>query len=111
MLKTRVIPTLLFKDHGLVKGKKFNSNRGVGSVIPAVKIYNLREVDELIFLDVDITNSNKNLNLDIVFNEKRLNGVKRKITDCSIAKSYGWKHLYSLDEGFDLTLKDFLKKK
>ena len=66
MLKTRVIPTLLFKDHGLVKGKKFNSNRGVGSVIPAVKIYNLREVDELIFLDVDITNSKKNLNLDIV---------------------------------------------
>ena len=41
MLKTRVIPTLLFKNNILVKGKKFNSNR-VGSALPAVKIYNLK---------------------------------------------------------------------
>lgn len=66
MLKTRVIPTLLFKNNILVKGKKFNSNRGVGSALPAVKIYNLREVDELIFLDVDVTNLKNKLNLDVV---------------------------------------------
>ena len=66
MLKTRVIPTLLFKEHGLVKGKRFDSNRTVGTAVPQVKVYNLREVDELIFLDVVATNHNKKPNLSIV---------------------------------------------
>ncbi|MBN8195901.1 MULTISPECIES: imidazole glycerol phosphate synthase subunit HisF [Thalassospira] len=52
MLKTRVIPTLLFKDFGLVKGKKFDSWRRVGSAMQAVSVYNMRDVDELIFLDI-----------------------------------------------------------
>ncbi len=52
MLKKRIIPTLLFKDFGLVKGSGFNNWRRIGPVLPAVKVYNNREVDELIFLDV-----------------------------------------------------------
>ena len=52
-----------------------------------------------------------NFEADIVFNEKKPNGVKRKIIDCSIAKSYGWKNIYSLDKGLDLTLEDFFRKK
>ena len=48
MLKKRLIPTLLYKEGVLVKGKKFISNRKIGSVIESVKVYNLREVDELI---------------------------------------------------------------
>ena len=59
MLKVRIIPTLLFKDFGLVKGVKFDSWRRVGSVMQAVKVYNLREVDELIFLDIAATNDNR----------------------------------------------------
>lgn len=55
MLKKRIIPTLLFKDFGLVKGSGFNNWRRIGPVLPAIKVYNTREVDELIFLDV--TNS------------------------------------------------------
>jgi cyclase len=55
MLKTRVMPTLLYKDFGLVKGLSFDSRRRVGSVMQAVKVYNLREVDELVFLDVTAT--------------------------------------------------------
>lgn len=52
MLKTRVIPTLLWKQFGLVKGVGFDSWRRVGPVLPAIKVYNQREVDELILLDI-----------------------------------------------------------
>jgi cyclase len=43
---------LLWKTFGLVKGVAFDSWRRVGPVLPAVKVYNQREVDELILLDI-----------------------------------------------------------
>jgi cyclase len=52
MLKVRIIPTLLYKQFGLVKGVGFNSWRRVGPVLPAVKVYNRREVDELMLFDI-----------------------------------------------------------
>jgi len=55
VLKVRVIPTLLWKDFGLVKGVGFNSWRRVGPVLPAVKVYNARDVDELVFVDITAT--------------------------------------------------------
>lgn len=53
MLKVRVIPTLLYKSVGLVKGIGFDAWRRVDTVLPAIKVYNMREVDELILLDID----------------------------------------------------------
>jgi len=64
MLKTRIIPTLLWKDHGLVKGKSFDSWRRVGTVLPAIKVYNSREVDELILVDITATKENRDFNYD-----------------------------------------------
>jgi len=55
MLKIRVIPTLLWKNVGLVKGVGFDSWRRVGTVLPAIKVYNTREVDELVLLDISAT--------------------------------------------------------
>ena len=55
MLKVRIIPTLLWKDFGLVKGEAFDSWRRVGSVLPAIKVYNRRDVDELILMDIMAT--------------------------------------------------------
>ena len=52
-VKIRVMPTLLYKDLGLVKGKGFDSWRRVGSVMQSVKVYNMREVDELVFPKLD----------------------------------------------------------
>nr|WP_286193627.1 imidazole glycerol phosphate synthase cyclase subunit [Boseongicola sp. H5] len=52
-LKVRVIPTLLWKGMGLVKGASFDSWRRVGPVLPAIKVYNRREVDELILVDIE----------------------------------------------------------
>ena len=52
MLKVRVIPTLLWKGVGLVKGVGFDSWRRIGPVLPAVKVYNTRDVDELALFDI-----------------------------------------------------------
>jgi cyclase len=59
MLKTRVIPVMLWKDGGLVKGRGFDHSRNVGAVLPAVKVYNARDVDELVLVDVAASLSNK----------------------------------------------------
>ena len=59
MLKVRVIPTLLFKSVGLVKGIGFDAWRRVDTVLPAIKVYNMREVDELILLDLDATDEGR----------------------------------------------------
>jgi cyclase len=53
--KVRVMPTLLYKDVGLVKGVQFDSWRRVGSAMQAIKVYNMRGVDELVFLDITAT--------------------------------------------------------
>ncbi|MDC1066106.1 imidazole glycerol phosphate synthase cyclase subunit [Candidatus Pseudothioglobus singularis] len=52
MLKVRIIPTLLWKQFGLVKGRSFDSWRRVGPVLPAIRVYNQRDVDELILVDI-----------------------------------------------------------
>ena len=59
MLRTRVIPVLLLEDGGLVKGVKFRNHKYVGDPINAVKIFNEKEVDELVFLDISATNENR----------------------------------------------------
>ena len=55
MLKVRVIPTLLIREVNLVKGPSFDSWRAVGSPMQAVKVFNRRDVDELIILDINAT--------------------------------------------------------
>ena len=55
MLRPRIIPCLLVKNGGLVKTVQFGSPKYVGDPINAVKIFNEKEVDELIVLDIDAT--------------------------------------------------------
>lgn len=55
MLKVRIIPTLLYNNDSLVKGIAFDSWRRVGGAMQSIKVYNLREVDELIFVDITAT--------------------------------------------------------
>lgn len=57
MLKVRVIPTLLIREVNLVKGPAFDSWRAVGSPMQAVKVYNRRDVDEMVVLDINATPS------------------------------------------------------
>jgi cyclase len=53
MLRPRIIPCLLVHNHGLVKTVNFANAKYVGDPINAVKIFNEKEVDELIVLDID----------------------------------------------------------
>ena len=55
MLNPRIIPCLLVKDKGLVKTINFKNPKYVGDPINAVRIFNEKEVDELIVLDIDAT--------------------------------------------------------
>jgi cyclase len=66
MLKTRVIPCLLLKGNGLVKTVKFKDPVYIGDPINAVKIFNDKEVDELIFLDISLTPQHKGPNFKLI---------------------------------------------
>jgi cyclase len=55
MLRPRIIPVLLVQDGGLVKTVGFRDGRYVGDPINAVKIFNEKEADELVVLDIDAT--------------------------------------------------------
>lgn len=55
MLRPRIIPCLLVHDGGLVKTVGFKDPKYVGDPINAVKIFNEKEADELIVLDIDAT--------------------------------------------------------
>ncbi len=80
MLKVRVIPTLLWKDVGLVKGEGFDSWRRVGSVLPAIKVYNTREVDELILLDITATQSKR---------EPDYQEIESLVSECFVPLTFG----------------------
>jgi cyclase len=66
MIKTRVIPCLLLKKLGLIKTVRFGNPKYVGDPINAVRIFNNKEVDELIFLDITATAENKKPNYELL---------------------------------------------
>ncbi len=59
MLMTRVIPCLLLLNQGLVKTIRFKNPTYIGCPINAIKIFNEKEVDEIIFLDIAATKENR----------------------------------------------------
>ena len=82
MLRYRIIPTLLLHDKGLYKTVKYSIKKGkyVGDPINAIKIFNDKGVDELIFLDIDASK------------EKRgpdFNMLKNIASECFMPVGYG----------------------
>jgi cyclase len=59
MLRTRVMPCLLLRGSGLVKTVRFKDSKYIGDPINTVRIYNEKEVDELIVLDITATPESK----------------------------------------------------
>jgi cyclase len=55
MLGMRVIPVLLLAEDGLVKTVRFQAPTYVGDPINAVRIFNEKEVDEIVVLDIRAT--------------------------------------------------------
>jgi len=66
MLKHRVIPCVLLKDWQLVKSIAFSSFRTIGHPTSTARIYNARNVDELIVLDIDASLSEGGINAEII---------------------------------------------
>lgn len=68
MLFPRIIPCLLVHNKGLVKTVNFKDPKYVGDPINAVKIFNEKEVDELIVLDIDATTHNRDPDYKMIEN-------------------------------------------
>ena len=66
MLKHRIIPCDLLKDWQLVKSIQFGSFRTIGHPTATVRVYNARNVDELIVLDIDASLNNEPINTEII---------------------------------------------
>ena len=80
MRRVRVIPVLLLKDGGLVKSVKFKDFKYVGDPINAVKIFNEKEVDEIVILDIDATREGR---------EPDLEKIKEIASEAFIPLAYG----------------------
>jgi cyclase len=59
MLRPRIIPCLLVHEKGLVKSVNFKNHKYVGDPINAVRIFNEKEVDELMVIDIDASVENR----------------------------------------------------
>jgi imidazole glycerol-phosphate synthase subunit HisF len=80
MLQPRVTPCLLISNKGLVKTVKFKPFKYIGDPINAVKIFNEKEADELIVLDIDA--SSKSLEPDF-------STIKKLAAECRMPLCYG----------------------
>ncbi len=80
MLHPRIIPCLLVHDKGLVKTVKFKNPKYVGDPINAVKIFNEKEVDELIVLDIDASTEGR---------EPDYRMIENLATECRMPFCYG----------------------
>jgi imidazole glycerol-phosphate synthase subunit HisF len=80
MLSSRVIPCLLLQDEGLVKTIKFANPKYVGDPINAIRIFNEKEVDELIVLDINASKSGSDPNYSL---------VEKVASECFMPLCYG----------------------
>nr|CDF66401.1 imidazoleglycerol phosphate synthase cyclase subunit [Yersinia similis] len=80
MLRPRIIPCLLIHKNGLVKSVGFESYKYIGDPINAVRIFNEKEADELMVLDIDATANNS---------EPNYNLIKKIAAECRMPLCYG----------------------
>ena len=80
MLKHRIIPCLLLRNGGLVKTLKFSDPKYVGDPINAIRIFNDKEVDELMVLDITASKENKEPNYAL---------IEQFASECFMPLSYG----------------------
>lgn len=65
-LKTRIIPCMLFNGFNLVKTIKFDQIRNLGNPVQMARVYNSRNIDELVFLDMKATEEKRGPNFKVV---------------------------------------------
>ena len=84
----RIIPILLLRNKGLVKTVKFKDPKYVGDPINAVRIFNEKEVDELVFLDITATGEKRKPNFEY---------IEKIASECFMPLCYGG-GIVSLDD-------------
>ena len=95
MALKRIMPCLLLQDKRLVKTVQFKNAAYIGDPINAIKIYNDKEVDELVLLDISVTKKNSIIDYEL---------LKDIATECFMPLTYGggvkniqdFKKLYSI---------------
>ena len=80
MLRPRIIPCLLVKNKGLVKTVKFKDGKYLGDPINAVRIFNEKQADELMVIDIDATFNN---------NEPDYKMIENLASECRMPLCYG----------------------
>lgn len=80
MLNPRLIPCLLLHDGGVVKTVNFRNPNYIGDPLNAVKIFNEKEVDELIIIDIDATVQSQSPNYSL---------IEKLAAECRMPISYG----------------------
>jgi cyclase len=80
MLRPRIIPCLLVHKNGLVKTVNFKNPKYVGDPINAVRIFNEKEVDELMVVDIDATSNH---------NEPDYKMIGHLASECRMPLCYG----------------------
>lgn len=80
MLRTRVMPCLLIKDKSLVKTRQFKNERYVGDPINAVRIFNEKEVDEIIIMDISENRYDRGVQFDL---------IEKIASECFMPIAYG----------------------
>jgi len=80
MLRPRIIPCLLIYKDALVKTVKFKDQRYIGDPINAVKIFNEKEADELIVLDIGATTNSMEPNFKL---------IEKLAAECRMPLCYG----------------------
>ena len=80
MIKVRVIPILTFNGIALVKSTNFTNPRMLGNPIQVARVFNSRDVDELVFLDIMATKQKRKINLTI---------TKKIIDECFMPVAIG----------------------
>ena len=76
----RIIPVLLIKDGVLVKTKRFRSPTYIGDPVNTLRIFNEREADEIILLDISKNNKKFEINFDL---------ISRAASECFMPLAYG----------------------
>lgn len=80
MFRKRLIPVLLLKGDGLYKTRRFKEPKYVGDPFNAAKVFNDKEVDELVVLDIDASREGRGPNFDF---------VREMASECFMPLSYG----------------------
>ena len=80
MLRPRIIPCLLINNNDLVNTKKFRFDKYIGDPINTLRIFNDKEVDEIILLDISASKSKADPNYDL---------IKDFASECFMPVTYG----------------------